>query len=1304
METREPLLPNSQTKKTTKTACYAKANLLSLLTFTWLNPLLKFGYKTSVTLDDVPNLPPRDTAIRSYTTFQRRISKLKSSSTAPLKGTSLAKAIFFSIWLEWSVNAVFALAYTISSFVGPYLMNPLMQHLEGEQESGYGFLASVFIGAKLIESFAHPLWFFGSYKLSLQIRAALTAAIYEKGLRLSTVSKQRQTSGEIINLASIDVHTIGEFAWFWHEIWLLPIQVLLALFILYRNLGVASIAVVAATVALAIAHQPLAMLQKKFQSNIMEAKDERMKATSEALRNMRILKFYAWESKYMERLVGMRSNECGWLWKYLFAKAVVIFMFWIVPIVISSVTFCISVVSGVSLTTAKVLATLATLKVLQEPMKILPEAVSVVVRTKVSLDRIAKFLEMEELQPSAVERVEISSNGTIIDIEGGQFTWDPSSLDSSLSVMKLQVQTGMKVAICGPVGSGKSSILSCILGEMRKISGVVKVSGCIAYVSQSSWIQSGTVQDNILFGKPMDEVKYHAVVGACALDKDLEMFSHGDQTQIGERGINLSGGQKQRIQLARAVYQDADIYLLDDPFSAVDAHTGTHLFKECLQGILSSKTILYVTHQVDFLPLADLILVMRDGMITQAGLYNNLLREGMDFLRLIGSHDQALEVIHASKHQSILTSRGTEQLNAIASKEKMEHKQYCKPASTLKKQNSLQDIGNKGIKGADDPEFKKEHIVQDEEKQTGRVSFQIYWCYLTSVYKGLPVIVILLAHVLFQTLAICSNYWMASATPTSMFDKQVVSSSRLILVYISLAVGSSFCALLRSLVLAKTALSSAQIYFMRMLGSIFHAPMAFFDATPTGRILNRVSTDQTDMDRTLPLKLGSLAFSVIDLLGIITVMSQVAWEVFALSVLVLVIIIWYQQYYIATARELARLIGVRKAPIINHFAESISGASIIRAFDQENRFMLTNLSFLDDYSRVRFHSSASQEWLTLRLNLLSNFIFSSCLVFLLSLPRGTVDPSIAGLAVTYGLNLTALQFMVIYDLCDVENRMISVERILQYCKIPSEAPLVIDESQPHCEWPSSGTIDFENLQVRYREHLPLILRGITCRFPGGKKVGIVGRTGSGKSTLIQAIFRILEPAQGRITIDGVDITKIGLHDLRSKLSIIPQDPTMFEGSIRGNLDPLEEHSDTEIWEALRKCQLERVVHSKECKLNAKVSENGENWSMGQRQLMCLGRVLLKKNRILVLDEATASVDTEMDMLIHNTIRKEYGEGTVITIAHRIFTIMDADLVLVLSDGRIVEFDSPSQLLQQSSFFAKLVAEYMGRSSCISKMC
>jgi len=405
-----------------------------------------------------------------------------------------------------------------------------------------------------------------------------------------------------------------------------------------------------------------------------------------------------------------------------------------------------------------------------------------------------------------------------------------------------------------------------------------------------------------------------------------------------------------------------------------------------------------------------------------------------------------------------------------------------------------------------------------------------------------------------------------------------------------------------------------------------------------------------------------------------------------------------------SSRELVRIVGIQKAPIIHHFGESIAGAATIRGFGQEQRFRKKILYLFDCYARPFFYSFAAIEWLCLRMELLSTFVFAFSMALLVSFPIGTIDPSMAGLAVTYGLTLNARQSRWILSLCKLENKIISIERIQQYSRIPSEAPLVVENCRPPPSWPFKGTVDIVNLQVRYKENLPKVLHGITCTFPGGKKIGIVGRTGSGKTTLIQALFRMVEPIDGKIVIDGIDISTIGLYDLRSRLGIIPQDPTLFEGTIRVNLDPLEEHTDSEIWEALDKCQLGDIVREKDQKLYSAVTENGENWSVGQRQLVSLGRALLKQARILVLDEATASVDTATDGVIQRTIRAEFGDCTVISIAHRIPTVIDSDLVLVLSDGKVAEFDTPVSLLEnKSSLFLKLVSEYSLRSTSVSEM-
>ncbi|XP_042488176.1 ABC transporter C family member 3-like [Macadamia integrifolia] len=1179
---------------------YENASLLSIFTFTWMEPLLALGYKKTLDLEDIPQLADYDSANVIFTRFRNEI--------------------------EYNCNG--------NGHFGKISILKLVKIL-------------------ILSSWKEILWTGLLSMMANRVRVALLAIIYKKSLRLSSQSTQHHTSGEDINLITVDVERTGFFSWYLHDIWRVPLQVVLALLILYKRFGLASLVAFVTTMILMLANFPLGKLLEKFQRKMMESKDQRMKVTSEALRNIKILKLQGWEMKFLAKIFEFRNLEIVWLKKLLYTSAINGFVYLSAPMFVSMVTFGFCALMGIPLESGNILSALATFEILQGPIYNLPDTISMVVQTKVSLNRISSFLCLDDLHLNVIQTLSSDCTEVAVEIIKGNFSWDLHSPNLTLKDLNFRVYHGMKVAICGSVGSGKSSLLSCILGEMSKVSGVIKLNGKKAYVARTPWIQSGKIVDNILFGKKMDDDRYKMILEACSLKKDLEFLAFGDQTIIGDSGVNLSGGQKQRIQLARALYHDADIYLLDDPFSAVDAHTGTYLFKECLLGLLGSKTVVYVTHQIEFLPSADLILVMRDGKITQVGKYEEIISSGTDFMDLVGSHKKALAELNYVESGSALDKLGNK---------KEDDSNIC--SEKFIQDDEEREPKNYKIENQVGPERPKGQLVQEEKRKKGGVSLSFYWKYVTIAYKGAFVPLILLAEILFQLLQIISSYWMVLITPISEDAKHHVKESTIIFIYIILTIGSSLCILIRSMLIVNAGYKTSSLLFNKMHLCIFRASLPFFDSTPSGRILNRASRDQSAIDISIPHQFEELLISIIRLLRTIAVMSQVSWKMLIVFIPMSVACIWYQQYYTSTARELSRLVGVCQAPITQHFSESRLGLTTIRCFNQEERFMDTNLKLVDGYFRPIFHLYGAMEWLCFRMDMLASITYVLSLVSLILMLNGVLKPGVMGLAVTYGLGFS--MHGVIWDLSSLENKIISVERILQYTCIPNESPLLVEEDKPDHEWPSHGKVDIVNLQVRYAPHLPIVLRGLTCTFLGGKKIGIVGRTGSGKSTLVQALFRTLEPITGHICIDGINISRIGLHNLRSRLSIIPQEPTMFEGTLRSNLDPLEEYTDEKIWEALDKCQLGDEVRKKDGKLDF---------------------------------TATASVDTNTDNQIQQTLRQHFSGSTILIIAHRITSILDVDMVLLLDNGLIMEYDSPTNLLEnKSSLFSKLVKEYTRRCS------
>ncbi|XP_053387287.1 multidrug resistance-associated protein 1-like [Mercenaria mercenaria] len=1058
----------------------------------------------------------------------------------------------------------------------------------------------------------------------------------------------------------------------------------------------------------------LATQQFKLQKDMLYLKGRRIKILNEVISGIKVLKMYAWELSFMKKIQNIRNEELDRLMRYARLTTITVVFAIHSPFMILFTLVLIHVLMSPThtLRAEETFTAISIINIIKFPITICPFLVNGCVQASVSIRRITEFLCQDDLELNVTREIE-KSGKHVVSVKDGTFTWDRDSPFATLIGINLKVNKGELVAVVGPVGSGKSSLLASCMGEMETIAGDVSLKGSVAYVPQEAWIQNMTLRDNILFGRDYQESKYRRVIDACALLPDLQILAGGDMTEIGEKGINISGGQKQRVNLARSVYNNADIYFLDDPLSAVDSHVGKHLFQKVIgkDGLLKNKTRILVTHGIHWLPMVDRIIVMKDGRISESGTYSDLINMGGAFAEFIENYlqecnddeDEDPEIIQM--RQQIQAEIELKSDGGITSEEEGRSQSGHKRLKRSVK-NSIQISGRSVIKRASTDIRKKEvgqdttRLTGDETSEEGAIKPTVLLHFMRAM--GLPaVITVLVTMTIFQGLNVYSNFWLTFWTENTLLLNTSLAGTRDYEdTYLFYLLGFALQGILQGifvyisfyLALTRMVRASGKLHDS-MLKSILHSPMAFFDTTPIGRIMNRFSSDVDIMDNKLPDSFRlwqTMIFSTIAIVAVVTISTPIF-----IAVLLPIIIIYvffvpktgckffiFQRFYLPTARQMRRIESVKRSPIYNHFSETITGASVIRAYRSSDRFVRESRERIDENIKFYYAATTGARWVGWRLEVMGNLVAFLAAVF--ALISYDLNGAQVGMSVTYAVQLTITLNFGVFAISEMEMNIISAERVTEYTTLPAEANWETDSSAQHApQWPKFGRIEFRGYKTRYRPGLELVLQGIHCTIREGEKVGIVGRTGAGKSSLALALFRLIESADGAIVIDGVDISTLGLHELRKKLTILPQDPVLFSGSLRNNLDPFNHYDDESLWFAIECAHLKDFVMGQETLLDFECGESGQNLSVGQRQLVCLARTLLHKTKILILDEATAAVDMETDDLIQETIRKQFNDCTILAVAHRLSTVMDYDRLMVLDKGKLAEFDSPAALLQNT---------------------
>ncbi|KAK7017781.1 ABC protein [Favolaschia claudopus] len=1247
--------------------------------------------------------------------------------------------------LAWSLNDVFGrmfwkgglfkIGQDTAQLMSPILVKSLINFAKaraaakdaGLPQPNLGSGIGMAIGLLLLIVFAsicQHQFFFRSMTTGVLARAALTGALYRRALNLTPAARLALPNSAVLNHISTDVSRVDACAQWFHAAWTAPIQTIVCLIILVVELGPSSLAGFALFLVVIPLQERIMQQQFSFRRASILWTDKRASQVLETISSMRVVKYFCYEGSFLARITSVRREELKWVRKIQHSQSANIAMAFSLPVLAATLAFVTYTATSKEFDVAVVFASFSLFQLLRQPMLFLPRALSAIADAQNALARLSLVFHapLRDNEPFVVD----TNQDAGLWAEGVSWVWEvavdkpfgshdeghgkrkhkkgkksrPNSTEKidfvaeddaepfALKNISLSIPRGTLAAIVGRVGSGKSSLLQGLIGEMRSTQGKWSFGASVAYCPQGAWIQNATLRDNILFGRPFDEERYWRVIEDACLLPDLELLADGDLTEVGEKGINLSGGQKQRVNIARALYFDADVVIFDDPLSAVDANVGKALFHSAIQGLVArGKTVLLVTHALHFLSQCDYIYTLSNGRIAEAGTYPELIARGGEFARL----DKEFGGAEAKEEEQGVEAGASES----GGKKQM-------------KVVSVEDAKKKGERSTGTGKIQGRLMVK-EQRTTGGVAWSVYGYYVKAGGAWLMAPLILAA-ILMQGSAVANSYvlvWWQADTFNKPFSYYQ-------LLYALTGIAQTIFTFILGLLMDFFAVNVSAALHGGALGNVFHAPMSFFDTTPMGRIISIFGKDidtETLPQKTISVSMRMFILVVAPLFGSVILITVIEHYFILGAAAILVGFSYFLQFYRASALEMKRLDAMLRSVLYAHMSESLTGLPTIRSYGEINRFIRDNKYYIDLQNRAMFLTVTNQRWLAVRLDALASLLV--CLVGIFAaVGISGISPGEIGLILTYTTSMTQIFAVATRLSAEVENYMNSVERVVHYARgdvVPSEPPHQSSpDSKPPPSWPAKGAIAFKNVSMAYRPGLPNVLHSISLNIRAGEKIGVVGRTGAGKSSLTLCLLRIVEYV-GEVLVDGVDIGKMGLTDLRSNIAIIPQEPILFSGTVREALDPFGKYDDARLWDALRRSYLVESHSSTNSgartqttpdsessplrhriTLDTTIETDGANLSVGERSLLSLARALVKDSRVVILDEATASVDLETDKKIQRTIQTQFRDRTLICIAHRLRTIISYDRILVMDAGKIAEFDTPLNLFHKpNSLFRSL---------------